>query len=238
MTDPPRNRATAPRDEQAAGTRDGIPPGPGRAWNDQAAQARDGGPPGTTRPGGRTARVREAVLAATLDELADNGFDGLSVDGVAARSGVHRATVHRRWGDVGGLLADALDDSAGDDWTPPDTGSLVDDLAAINEEVRQALVAPRSVTAAVIAASFRSVPAAAAMRRFLEDRYTRAAAVVHRAVARGDATEGTDARTVLIAATAPVYHQVLLLGDVPDEAAARRYAELAASTVARLHHDR
>ncbi|TCK24865.1 TetR-like C-terminal domain-containing protein [Pseudonocardia endophytica] len=187
--------------------------------------------PGTRRPGGRTARVREAALAATLEVLTDKGFDGLSVDAVATRSGVHRATLHRRWGDVGGLLADALDSSAGEGWTPPDTGSLDDDLAAINEEVREALVAPRSVTAAVIAASFRSEPAAAAMRRFLADRYERSAVVVDRAVARGDAVEGTDAHTVLLAATAPVYHRVLLLGDPPDAATARRYAELAAAAV-------
>ena len=176
--------------------------------------------------------MRAAVLAATLDELAEHGYDGLTVDGVAARSGVHRATLHRRWGDVGGLLADALDDSATDGWTPPDTGSLGGDLAAINEEVRVAFTAPRSVSAAVVAASFRSAPAATAMRRFLQDRYARAAVVVHRAIGRGEVAEGTDARAVLVAATAPVYHHVLLLRDGADADVTRRYAELAAAAAA------
>lgn len=188
--------------------------------------------PGRRRPGGRTARVRVAVLAATLDELTEHGFDGLTVDGIAARSGVHRATLHRRWDDVGGLLADALDDSATDDWTPPDTGSLAGDLAALNEEVRVAFSGPRSVSAAVVAASFRSEVAANAMRRFLDDRYVRAAVVVDRAVARGEAAGGTDPHTVLVAATAPIYHHLLLLGDGTDAAAVRRYADLAASAAA------
>jgi AcrR family transcriptional regulator len=181
-----------------------------------------------TRPGGRTARVGAAVLAATLGELTDHGFDGLSVDGVAARSGVHRATVHRRWGDVGGLLAAALDHAATDDWTPPDTGSLVEDLAGLAAEVRAALAEPRSVTAAVISASFRSPAAAEALRRFLADRYARSAVVVERAVARGEASPTVAAEAVLVAATAPVYHHALLLGAVPDEAATRRYAKIAA----------
>lgn len=199
--------------------------GPGSTETGEAAH-------GTRRPGGRTARVRAAVLAATLEELADHGFDGLTVDGVAARSGVHRATLHRRWGDVGGLLADALDDSAGDDWVPPDTGSLVGDLIALNEEVRVGFTAERSVSAAVVAASFRSAPAATAMRRFLEDRYARAATVVHRAVARGEVAGDTDPRTLLVAATAPVYHHALVLGDAPDAGTGERYARLAAAAVA------
>jgi AcrR family transcriptional regulator len=185
--------------------------------------------PGTARPGGRTARVREAVLAATLAELTERGFDGLTVDGIAARAGVHRATLHRRWGDVGGLLAAALDDSAADSWTPPDTGSLVEDLVALGEEVRAALAEPDAVTAAVITASFRSPTAAEALRHFLSDRYARCAVVVERAVARGEVGADVDAEAVLVAATAPVYHHALLLGGVPDAAAVRRYAELAAA---------
>ncbi|WP_344416648.1 TetR/AcrR family transcriptional regulator, partial [Pseudonocardia ailaonensis] len=175
--------------------------------------------PGAARPGGRTARVRAAVLAATLDELTEHGFDALTVDGIAARAGVHRATLHRRWGDVGGLLAAALDDSAADGWTPPDTGSLVEDLVALAEEVRAALAEPRSVTAAVIGASFRSPVAADALRRFLSGRYDRCRTVVERAAARGEAPPGVDAQAVLVAATAPVYHHALLLCEVPDAAA-------------------
>lgn len=157
------------------------------------------------------------------------GFDDLTVDAIAARAGVHRATLHRRWGDVGGLLAAALDDSAGGDWTPPDIGTLVGDLRALGDEVGSALAEPDSVTAAVIAASFRSPVAAEAMRRFLADRYARSEVVVTRAVERGEVAPGADPQAVLVAATAPVYHCALILGAVPDEAAVRRYAEIAAA---------
>ena len=44
--------------------------------------------PGTQRPGGRTAKVRAAVLAATVDELVEHGFSGLNMDAVACRAGV------------------------------------------------------------------------------------------------------------------------------------------------------
>src|SRR5579875_2521841 len=90
---------------------------------------------GTTRPGGRTARTRTAVLAATLAELAERGYAELTVEQIAQRSGVHKTTVYRRWGGVDGLLVDALGEASADDWTAPDTGTLLGDLTAINAEL-------------------------------------------------------------------------------------------------------
>ncbi|MEJ3655207.1 TetR/AcrR family transcriptional regulator [Actinomycetes bacterium KLBMP 9759] len=168
--------------------------------------------PVARRPGGRSARVRATVRDAVLAELAEHGFDALTVDAVAARSGVHRTTIYRRWTDVGGLLADALDAAGDDGWEPPDTGSLAGDLVELNRQVHAALVEEPSVASAVIAASFRSEQAAAALRAFWADRYTRCAVVVERAVERGELAAGTKPEPVLIAATAPIFHHHMLLG--------------------------
>ena len=186
----------------------------------------------TRRPGGRTARTRAAVLAAVEAELLDHGVDGLTVDAVADRSGVHRATVYRRWRDVGGLLADALTAGREDDWQPPDLGSLTADLTALNQDVVLHLTGDRSLSRALIVASFRSPAAAAALREFLDDRYRRCEIVVERAVARGEAPAGTEARRLLVAATAPLYHEILLLGGTADGALAARCATDAARAAA------
>src|SRR4051812_884670 len=61
------------------------------------------------RPGGRTARVREAALRATLQELLENGYADSSLEAIARRSGVSRATLYRRWGGRSGLLLDAVE---------------------------------------------------------------------------------------------------------------------------------
>ena len=60
------------------------------------------------RPGGRSARVRAAVLEATLDQLAESGYDGLSFEAVAVRAGVHKTTLYRRWSDRTALVLDAM----------------------------------------------------------------------------------------------------------------------------------
>ncbi|MFG2617048.1 TetR/AcrR family transcriptional regulator [Streptomyces sp. NPDC048507] len=190
------------------------------------------------RTGGRSARVRVQVLEAVGEVLVERGYDALTVDAVADRAGVHRTTVYRRWRDVGGLLADVLDAAADDGWRPADTGSLEDDLAALNEEVYEAL-RPGSgtgsggnITTALIAASFRSAEAAGALSRFWEDRYARSAGAVDRAVARGELPPGPDARALLVTATAPLYQELLLLRSAPDPRLPRRAAR-AASAAAR-----
>ncbi|UQX04667.1 TetR/AcrR family transcriptional regulator [Streptomyces sp. RerS4] len=177
------------------------------------------------RPGGRSARVRAQVLEAVGELLVEGGYDGLTVDAVAERAGVHRTTVYRRWRDVGGLLADVLGAASDDTWSPPDTGSLEGDLTALNQEVYEALAGGGpNVTTALIAAGFRSAEAAGALSRFWEGRYARCAVVTVRAAARGELPGPVDARALLVAATAPLYHELLLLRSAPDPALPRRAA--------------
>ncbi|TCC43343.1 TetR/AcrR family transcriptional regulator [Kribbella sindirgiensis] len=184
-----------------------------------------------SRPGGRTARVRADVLAAVESELAEHGYDGLTIDAVAARSGVHRTTLYRRWKTVPGLLVDLLEAGADDAWEPADTGSLEGDLIAVNREIHAALTARPSITQAVIAASFRTAAAADALTRFWEDRYERTALVVSRAVARGEIPGGTDPHQLLLTATAPLYHQLVLLRQPMSRDQADQHARIAAASV-------
>ncbi|MDG4820822.1 TetR/AcrR family transcriptional regulator [Asanoa sp. WMMD1127] len=150
------------------------------------------------------------MLDATLAQLVQHGYDSLSIDVVADLAHVHRTTVYRRWRDVGGLLADVLGEATVDTWRPPDTGSLVGDLAAVNQEVYAALTGD-PVTVALIGAASRSAQAAEALQGFWADRYDRCADIVRRAVERGEIPAGVDARRLLIAATAPLYHELVLL---------------------------
>ncbi|MEU8898912.1 TetR/AcrR family transcriptional regulator [Nocardia sp. NPDC048505] len=188
--------------------------------------------PPRTRPGGRTARIRDQVLAAVHAELLENGYDTVTVDAVAARSGVHRATVYRRWRDVGGLLADLFAAAADIAWEPSDTGSLLGDLTVLNTEIQDSLLEESSIAVALIAVSFRSAAAAEALRTLWEGRYAQCAVIVERAIGREEIPPGTAARPLLVAATAPLYHHLVLLRSPADPllpAQAARAAALAAA---------
>jgi AcrR family transcriptional regulator len=87
------------------------------------------------RPRGRP--IEDAIIRATLDELADHGIDGLSIERVAAAAEVNKTTVYRRWPTrealVGAALEFALVNLAAQ---IADTGSLRGDLLDIvNKQV-------------------------------------------------------------------------------------------------------
>ncbi|SDL37320.1 TetR/AcrR family transcriptional regulator [Streptomyces indicus] len=185
--------------------------------------------PGTVRPGGRTARVRAAVLDAAGDALAEHGFAQLDLAEVAQRAGVGKTTVYRRWGSATALVADLLADMAEQSEPRSDHGTLVEDLRANAHLVRRTLADPRQsrLFRAVIAAASCDDAAAAALHRFYAVRIEEWAPCVELAVGRGELPDGTDAREVVRAVSAPLYYRFLASGDPLDEAAADRAAEAA-----------
>ncbi|MFJ6795011.1 TetR/AcrR family transcriptional regulator [Streptomyces sp. NPDC091268] len=186
--------------------------------------------PGSVRPGGRTARVREAVLEAAGDLLAEYGFHGLDLGEVARRSGVGKTTVYRRWGTAAGLVADLLGDMAEQSLPRTETGTLLGDLRANAELVRSTLADPRqgALFKAVIAAATTDARTAEALHRFYEVRVAQWAPCVRQAVGRGELPEGTDADEVIRAVSAPLYYRFLTTGAPLDTASAERAASAAA----------
>ncbi|MFD3748649.1 TetR/AcrR family transcriptional regulator [Nocardia sp. NPDC058633] len=183
------------------------------------------------RPGGRSARVREAVLDATTAELATHGYQGLTVDAVAQRAGVHKTTVYRRWRGPEGLVADALERAAQQPWPIPDTGTLTGDLRALTELVRAGFADPESgtVATAFIAAGMQHPDAAAALRTFYAARHRDAAAIVERAVVRGEVEPEVDAVEIVQLAVAPLFHRLFITHEPVTTDQARRAADVAAA---------
>jgi AcrR family transcriptional regulator len=87
---------------------------------------------------GRLDRSRDpAILNAALAALTENGYDATNMDDIAARAGVGKAAIYRRWSSKAALITDTLVY-----WRPdlltneaPDTGSLAGDLDAIVDRV-------------------------------------------------------------------------------------------------------
>ncbi|WP_058043463.1 TetR/AcrR family transcriptional regulator [Streptomyces roseifaciens] len=187
--------------------------------------------PGTVRPGGRTARVRAAVLQAAGDALAEGGLSGLDLADVARRADVGRTTVYRRWGTPAALVADLLADMAEQSLPRARTGTLQGDLRTNARLVQRTLADPRqgALFKAVIAAATCNDEAASALRLFYATRVTEWEPCVREAVERGELPEGTDTREVVRAVSAPLYYRLLTTGEALDEAAADRAAAAAIS---------
>ncbi len=136
----------------------------------------------------RGAPIEAAILAATLDELAAHGLDGLSIPRVAQAADVNKTTVYRRWPTPDALVAAALEASAVRlAATVPDTGSLAGDLTALLDTVSAAIQAPEGRALLRAGMSEQAAGAVAAMARDPLVRQQEAVvAMVTRAVARGE----------------------------------------------------
>ncbi|MFE3141968.1 TetR/AcrR family transcriptional regulator [Streptomyces scopuliridis] len=180
--------------------------------------------PGTVRPGGRTAKVRAAVLEATQDALVEQGFHALNMDRVAAAAGVGKTTVYRRWGTPIGLITDLLRDMAEQSLPAADTGGLEGDLRANAELVLKTLTDPRMgpVFQAVIASAACDEECASALNGFYATRLREWAPAVERAVARGEIPAGTEATEVLRAVSAPLYYRFAISRELLTTADAQR----------------
>lgn len=187
------------------------------------------GEPGSLRPGGRTARVRAAVLDAAREALSESGIDGLDLADVARRAQVGKTTVYRRWGTVAALVADLLEDMAEQTLPRVETGSVLKDLTANARVVRETLADARQgpLFRAMIAAATCDERTARALHRFYEVRVREWAPCVEQAVERGELPPGTDAHEVVRAVAAPLYYRLLASGQPLDEEAAERCARAA-----------
>ncbi|TXC97747.1 TetR/AcrR family transcriptional regulator [Streptomyces sp. ISID311] len=189
--------------------------------------------PGETRPGGRTARTREAVLTAVLEELGESGFGGLTMERVAQRSGIHLATVYRRWRSIEGLICELLTE-IGSDVLLPDSGTLSGDLRALARSIA-ALYGEgrvRRLIEAVVSAAARDPQVASVLRTFFDERLALAGRMVQRAVDRGELPADTDPVQVMSALGAPFYYRILIARRPVD----RALADSAATAVRAAAH--
>lgn len=88
--------------------------------------------PPTRRAGRpRDARVEQAILDATLTLLTEVGFEAMSIEAVAARAGVGKTAIYRRWPSKEDVVVDLITRLHTDDVPVIDTGNLRDDLLAL-----------------------------------------------------------------------------------------------------------
>lgn len=193
------------------------------------------GPPaariGVQRPGGRAERVRSSVLAATSELLTEVGYDGLSVDEIASRAGVHKTTVYRRWPTLPDLVADAVTEFAAEHVTVPDTGDLRSDLCALARDVVANLSSPGGFrrSTSIVAAAAHSPEVASRMHSFWSGRMEATRVIVERAVERGEIGPYSDPQLIIESLVAPIWLRVLVTGEPIDQELADRLAALAAA---------
>jgi AcrR family transcriptional regulator len=173
------------------------------------------GPVPRGRP--RSQEADRAILTATVDLLAERGLDGMSIEEVAARAGVGKATIYRRWPSKGLLALDAFVVSFAEQQPLPDTGTLRGDLvAALSAWVRAVTGTSmgRMLTGLIAEAQHDPELRAAWRDRVLEPLRAQHRIMLDRAMARGEIPASVDREVVLDLFFGSAQHR-LLLGHLP-----------------------
>ncbi len=188
--------------------------------------------PVSSRPPGRPRdpEVDRLILEATIEILADEGFGGLSIEAVAARAGVGKTTVYRRWPSKIPLVVDALSHMK----TPtsvviPDEMTTRDALVRVlSELVRAQGNEPTSrILAGIVDAMSRDAELADAVRSGLvSSRRKLVFGLVERGITRGEIRRDVDAELVADLLGGPIVMRTLITGRPVTQRLARQIVTL------------
>lgn len=170
----------------------------------------------------RNPEADRAILRATFDLMAEQGVGRLSMEGVAARAGVGKSTIYRRWPSKAALVKDAVIQFTRQKVPYPDTGSVRDDLIMLLRTiitVYTTTVAGR-ILPDLLGETVRNPELGQALNEFWLSRRKVMFEVLERGVARGEIGEDVDQELVNELVLGPIYHRFLVsrLPLTPDRA--------------------
>jgi len=178
-----------------------------------------------TRPPGRprSAESHEAIVRATLELLAEVGFERLTMEQVQRRAGVGKATIYRRWASKSELVKEAIQFFSST-LPVPDTGSLASDYAvvgqavlAIAEDRNAALLMPRLLTEVSYDRELHAIFSA----QLVEPRRAVVRTILERARERGEIRADVEIELAIDMLVGPVLYRFMIEGDDLRPAAAR-----------------
>lgn len=168
----------------------------------------------------RDPNCAHAILRATAQLVAEHGYERTTVDAIATRAGVSKPTIYRRWpGGKAEVVAASVTDLRDEVSPPVDTGSLRGDLVAVLQQMSGGMRMHAHLAAGLTQRLRESDELAEMFRaRVLAEDRDRFAAILDRAVARGELVRGGDPLHILAdLAPALVHFRALVSGDALDD---------------------
>jgi AcrR family transcriptional regulator len=170
------------------------------------------------RPGGRSTRIRTAVMDAVMDMLRERGSaEGLHVAEVAARVGVPESTIYRQWRSRAELLVEAVMAHMKDTIPLPDTGSFRSDLHVFLQDSATFLQSPEGTLLTRSMFATMNHEDSKVRHVYWMTRFSHTGMMVQRAIERGEIAADVDPTLLMTALTGALYVRMLVLDEPLDE---------------------
>lgn len=166
----------------------------------------------------RVARTRAVVVEATSALLCDDGFERITIDSIAERSGVARSTIYRNWPDRHELLLEGFEALCAFP-DVPDDGSLESDLRGLGRHLARGLSQESwgRVLPSLVGAAEHDPELKSALQVFNRGRREAALAIVHRAADRGEVDIDRDIELAVIRFASAFFFTHLFTGTPLDD---------------------
>jgi AcrR family transcriptional regulator len=180
------------------------------------------GQPRKGRP--RSDQAHRAILDAAREQLIADGFAGLRLEHVAARAGVGKATIYRRWGSRQELALELLEELAGPHIPVADTGDTrAELLAAVMQPLRALTETPFGPVIRALLSEIATDPRLGDRFRetVVQARRTEVARIMERGIERGDLRADADVGIATEALVGPIYFRLIFGGALDRDLAER-----------------
>jgi AcrR family transcriptional regulator len=176
------------------------------------------GTPKGRAPHRRDENARLAVLHAADDLLAERGFGGVTVEGIAARAGVAKQTIYRWWPSKVDILLDTLVEDASRQLAPPDGGTAVEATRRYLHKLARFVTkdpAGKVLLALIGEAQHDPETARRFHERYLDPQRGRERELLRRGVASGELPDELDIDAALDALCGPIVYRALTGAKLP-----------------------
>lgn len=177
----------------------------------------------------RDARADHAILQATRELIAERGIHEFRTEDVAARAGVGKGAIYRRYPSKDELVTAAVGALVDEEIQVPDTGATRSDLLALMREaveLYRGSLPGRLMPNLVSAMAQRPELARAVRDGFLASRRAALARVLARGIERGDLRDNLDVEFALDVFGGPLFYRLLITGGPIDDQLADAVVEL------------
>ncbi|WP_435769075.1 TetR/AcrR family transcriptional regulator [Nocardioides sp. SYSU DS0651] len=163
-------------------------------------------------PQRRNPSSHRAILDAAWAEVLQKGYDGLTIEGIAARAGVGKQTVYRWWRSKAAVLLEAINARAEQTSAFPDTGDIVADLGGQLAGVATFLAGEGGAVQRALLAAAQSDPdlASELLRQTIEPRTRACAQRLVKAQAAGQIRADLDPLDIVELVYGPLYYRMIL----------------------------
>ena len=168
----------------------------------------------------RNVETHKAILSASYELLLENGFQAVTVDKIAERAQVSKATIYKWWPNKAAVIMESFLYAATARLPVPDTGSALEDIVIHATNLTRFLTSQEGtiITQLLGEGQFDSALAEAYRTRFFRPRRLEARGLLEKAIQRGELKQGLDIDISIDLIYGPIFYRLLVTGDTLDEA--------------------